>query len=57
VVPIETVVHAAPDCVTAPEAVTAPTVTAPASRLAGRMNRKHDRQCGERHECQLLRTY
>jgi hypothetical protein len=57
VVAAKAVVAAAPAWVTAPEAVTAPAVAAASSRLAGRMNRKHDRQCGERYECQLLRTY
>jgi hypothetical protein len=50
-VPVEALMHVGPAWVTAPEAV-----TGHSSRLAGRVNRKHDRQCGERDKCQLFRT-
>jgi len=50
-VPVETRVPEGRTRVTTPE-----TVTAHASRLAGRADRKQDRQGGERDECQLFRT-
>jgi len=54
VVALETVV---PFEATMPARVTTPAaVTAPGSRLAGHVDRKHDRECGERDECQLSRT-
>src|SRR4029450_11390100 len=53
VVPVEAMGHTGPALVTAREAVTAPETVTPHSphspRLAGRPNRKHDRQGGERH--------
>jgi len=51
-VPVEAMVHIGSTEVTAPGSV-----TAHASRLTGRGDRKHDRQCGERQECDLFRTY
>src|SRR2546425_5286075 len=35
--------------------VPAEAVTAPGSRLAGHVDRKHDRECGKRDECQFFR--
>jgi len=51
-VSLEAMVHVGSTEVTAPGSV-----TAHASRLAGRRDRKHDRQCGERKESDLSRTY
>jgi hypothetical protein len=44
---VEALVAESPTWVTASEA----TVTAPSSRLTGRVSRKHDRQRGDRHKC------
>ena len=51
VVPVETMAHDGSTGVPARE-----TVTSHASRLAGRLDRQHNRQRGERHECHLFRT-
>jgi len=50
VVSLEAMVHGGATGVTAPETV------ANACRLDGHADRKHDRQCGERHEGHLLWT-
>src|SRR5882724_8679334 len=50
--PVEAMVHGGSTEVTAPDSV-----TAHVSRLAGRADRKHDRECGERQECDPFRTY
>jgi len=51
VVSFEAMVHGGATGVTAPE-----TVAANACRLNGHADRKHDCQCGERHEGHLLWT-
>jgi hypothetical protein len=57
VVPVETMVPAEAMVPEGPARVPASgSVTGHSSRLAGRVNRKHDRQCGERHKCELFRT-
>jgi hypothetical protein len=51
VVAVEPIVAESSTWVIAPEAV-----NAPSSCLGGRVNRKHDRQCGDDHKCHLCRT-
>src|SRR6267378_430501 len=48
---LEAAVLASSTAATAPEMV-----TATVCRLAGRVDRHHDRQCGDRHECDLFST-
>jgi len=56
-VPVEAVVAVEPTVPESPTWVIAPgAVTAASSCLAGRVNRKHDRQCGDRHKHHLFRT-
>jgi hypothetical protein len=57
VVPVETMVPAEAMVPEGPARVPASgSVTGHSSRLAGRVNRKHDRQSGDRHEYQPSRA-
>jgi hypothetical protein len=56
VVAVEPIVPESSTWVIAPGAVPAEAVTAPSSCLGGRVNRKHDRQCGDGHKCHVCRT-